>query len=871
MQTNDLNFRPESRNKRPGWEVKGDHGEWVPVDPVTEGILRTAQAKGEASCEIPCGDRCYAIYFGKSGEAERVNLQTKVRRPMRDRLVVGVSQDSGHTIQRRPSTALVASLMDKGFSEDQVKEALAASSNDLNKALQMLMNGRRPSQTANPRTSVDKGASQLQIETFLETEEQARSALAATGNDAIKALELLVKGKSPDTRKQAPMNMVHQAFRWAAGQGTSSSSNSSPVQPLGESAARSAGGTNGSWQVYLGGGWADLESHIQELLTETARNGEKKVKFSAGQDEVYRADLANMVQLNERTGRKRPLRFKRFTQKQPEESPPQPQEHRRSSQGELDISQSSSRYQVFLEDSGWKTISPADVAAIDESVRRGKRIFEAEVRGAKYRVNLEDFTWTNLKTGTVNTIRKLEESAGSMWTSGRKQQEPSETEPLMAPLHRYFSLLAGGEKAQTLTQEDASQKWLSQVLMETAEKDQGRELVLAATKEVFGRMALSKKGCTTRDEWVHYWLLEGSSPSSHALGIIQDELAKVVKDFPKAVGKILSLFAEADTDFDGEISTAEMTTCCKKYVKSCWVTQSFQGATNWLRRYDSRAPRGGEVSSLNYFEFVGELVGRQKHEVWLYQYDISNGLASWAGPVALLRPVEGIWHTGVICFGREYWYGGQCFESKPETTPFGRPNKKTLIGATLCTRAELWDKINRELCREFTRDSYDVLTHNCNHFSDEVCMFLLNKHIPDEVRLQPEQFANSITAQALRPLLNQWLGGFDADLMKGIEEARATDQANVENSWQQIRMGSLVNYAREGLPLVTAEVLAKDEGTCDLWWFQPEGTCCGNFIEQPLVSKMQVTHTFRHSGRTVPRRLVNRAIPAAGAEGCSVS
>ncbi|CAJ1334172.1 unnamed protein product [Effrenium voratum] len=52
-----------------------------------------------------------------------------------------------------------------------------------------------------------------------------------------------------------------------------------------------------------------------------------------------------------------------------------------------------------------------------------------------------------------------------------------------------------------------------------------------------------------------------------------------------------------------------------------------------------------------------------------------------------------------------------------------------------------------ELCREYTREAYDVLQHNCNHFSDEVAMFLLNKHIPEEVRSQPQQLADSLTAQ----------------------------------------------------------------------------------------------------------------------------
>lgn len=67
-------------------------------------------------------------------------------------------------------------------------------------------------------------------------------------------------------------------------------------------------------------------------------------------------------------------------------------------------------------------------------------------------------------------------------------------------------------------------------------------------------------------------------------------------------------------------------------------------------------------------------------------------------------------HTGIVVFGKEYWpywpvwsfffsggdammlqkqfphccydrYGGQCFESKPESTPFGEPLKRSYLGA----------------------------------------------------------------------------------------------------------------------------------------------------------------------------------------------
>ena len=45
-------------------------------------------------------------------------------------------------------------------------------------------------------------------------------------------------------------------------------------------------------------------------------------------------------------------------------------------------------------------------------------------------------------------------------------------------------------------------------------------------------------------------------------------------------------------------------------------------------------------------------------EVQLYVYDISQGLTKQFGPTLLGIPIEGIWHTGVVVYGQEYFYGG---------------------------------------------------------------------------------------------------------------------------------------------------------------------------------------------------------------------
>lgn len=825
-------FQPPQRVV--GWEVLGDRSDWIRVDTHTEAVLRAAQANEEASVEISCGERRYAVYFLRPGEAERVNLLTKVRRPMRDRKHQSEEAHADSTVL----SSVVHSLMDMGFPEEQVRRVYSATGRDLTKTLEQLTGGTRSKESSSssfrPRRS-SRAADPPAMGQRRSSQQANFSALDADAADGMKPAEQ------------------------EAGNGSKATS---------------------IWQVFLQGRWVELEPYVQDVLTTAARRAEKQVKFSNGQGQLYVADLTQMVQLNERTGRKRPLRCKLGGSRQEGLTPPKSKpamDAGLSPTGDHALRQSPG-YQVFQEETGWKKLSLSEVAAIDHSLRRGKRIFETQAKGCQVRINLEDFTWTNLETGKVSTLRPIEESVGSLpvvrhSVAATEMSLPSES--VTAPLARYFSSLAGSDRAKLLSQEDACARWLEQALPQTDDQREGRELVLAATENLFRRMSLARQGTASREEWLHYWLLEGSCSSSHSMAIIQDELQKVVHEFPKAVSKVLSLFQEADTDLDGEISGGEMTQCCKKYIKSCWIAPSFQGANNWLRRVDQKNLSDSEVSrqeacSLNYFEFVGELVGRQKHEVWLYQYDISGGLASWAAPVALMQPVEGIWHTGIVVFGREYWYGGQCFESKPEMTPFGTPMKRIRLGATLCTRSELWDKMNMELCREYTRDAYDVLTHNCNHFSDEVAMFLLNTHIPDEVRLQPVHLANSLAAHALRPLLNQWLGGFDTDAMKGIQEARSADLVKLETAWTDICVGSLVSFTREGLPPVTAEVLAKDEVACDLWWWEPCGSGPGRFLESAGVSKMQVTSLQKHTGRSLGRRVALPDTAASPAEGCVV-
>lgn len=51
--------------------------------------------------------------------------------------------------------------------------------------------------------------------------------------------------------------------------------------------------------------------------------------------------------------------------------------------------------------------------------------------------------------------------------------------------------------------------------------------------------------------------------------------------------------------------------------------------------------------------------------VLLYIYDLTSGMASVMSQMLLGRHIEGIWHTAVVIYGREYFYGGQGVQSVP--------------------------------------------------------------------------------------------------------------------------------------------------------------------------------------------------------------
>ena len=144
-------------------------------------------------------------------------------------------------------------------------------------------------------------------------------------------------------------------------------------------------------------------------------------------------------------------------------------------------------------------------------------------------------------------------------------------------------------------------------------------------------------------------------------------------------------------------------------------------------------------------------------KVIIYQYDLTMGLARSFGSALIGRQIEGVWHTAVVCFGKEYFYGGGIQVGIPKQTPYGKPVKELDFGYTNKTEKEFSDFI-KTINNKYCMQTYDILYNNCNHFTDAAAYFLTGRHLPDSILKQHEELLNTPLWNMIRPYLEMMRG-----------------------------------------------------------------------------------------------------------------
>ncbi|TXG74548.1 hypothetical protein ES288_1Z034600v1 [Gossypium darwinii] len=86
-------------------------------------------------------------------------------------------------------------------------------------------------------------------------------------------------------------------------------------------------------------------------------------------------------------------------------------------------------------------------------------------------------------------------------------------------------------------------------------------------------------------------------------------------------------------------------------------------------------------------------------------------------------------------YGLEYGYGAHedptsgVFELEPRSCPGFIFRRSVLLGGTSMSRSE-FQLFIEQLSQKYHGDTYHLITKNCNHFTDEVCLQLTGKPIP---------------------------------------------------------------------------------------------------------------------------------------------
>ncbi|XP_077272873.1 uncharacterized protein LOC143903278 isoform X1 [Temnothorax americanus] len=214
-------------------------------------------------------------------------------------------------------------------------------------------------------------------------------------------------------------------------------------------------------------------------------------------------------------------------------------------------------------------------------------------------------------------------------------------------------------------------------------------------------------------------------------------------------------------------------------------------------------------------------IGKMEEEdmsttVELYIYDLTKGMAAIMSPFLIGRQLDGVWHTGIVVYGREYFFGPAGIQSvRPGGTELRDPQRVEKLGETYLPYSVFLEYINGLGTSTFASGTYNLFKHNCNSFTEEVSNFLVGKGIPKFILDLPEEILQTPIGQALAPLIETLSSNASAGFTVGqrFVEARIQREASPEyqllnTAIEEARLNSIALEERRN---VINEKLAKKD------------------------------------------------------------
>ncbi|XP_070161105.1 uncharacterized protein [Polyergus mexicanus] len=223
--------------------------------------------------------------------------------------------------------------------------------------------------------------------------------------------------------------------------------------------------------------------------------------------------------------------------------------------------------------------------------------------------------------------------------------------------------------------------------------------------------------------------------------------------------------------------------------------------------------------------------------VELYIYDLTKGMATIMSSMLIGRQLDGIWHTAIVAYGREYFFGPAGINSvRPSrrwsssrhvryssrmlsflfgSTELGEPQRIEKLGETYLPYTVFLEYINGLGTSTFAPGTYHLFKYNCNTFTEELSNFLVGKGIPKYILDLPEEILQTPIGQALRPLIETLSSSASSGFTVGqrFVEARIQREASPEyqllnTAIEEARLNSIALEERRN---VINEKLAKKD------------------------------------------------------------
>lgn len=164
--------------------------------------------------------------------------------------------------------------------------------------------------------------------------------------------------------------------------------------------------------------------------------------------------------------------------------------------------------------------------------------------------------------------------------------------------------------------------------------------------------------------------------------------------------------------------------------------------------------------------------------------------------------IDGIWHTGIIVFSREYYFGGGIQVSANGHFAAShqlQPTQVMDMGTTTKTQAELGQYL-RSINHLFTQNTYNLITNNCNNFADNICHFLTGHGIPNHIVDLPRIVFSTPGGAMLRPMIENMQNSIRQQQGSGLDPfggGSASDPRQFESALSDSVRGVGLNMARD--------------------------------------------------------------------------